>query len=130
MGNNISQCNAKSHEMYDFLKTSATLTPFVTSGRLAFPSLGKGYNFLLTVTGKKTFTQISCSVPIDRMGNREEDGVRPGGESPSTFETALFKDSAIVYVEKLDYEDTRSFESFQEVANEICRLIETDDSTM
>ena len=131
MGNNISQCNAKSNEMFEFLKSSETLAPFVANGRLIFPSEKKDhYTFRLTIPNKTTFDQISCSVPVDRSGNREEDGVCPGGKSPSTFETALVKDNQLIYVETLDYEDVQCFSSFQGIADEISRLITTDDSTM
>jgi len=116
--------------MYHFLETSATLIPFITSGQLTFSPLKDSYAFQLTVSGKSTFTKISCSVPCDRIGNREEDGVVPGGDSPSTFETALFKDNHLVYVVKLGYEDVCSFDSFQKVADEIRRLIKTNDSIM
>ena len=132
MGAAISQCNAKSNEMFEFLKSSETLAPFVANGRLAFPSEKKKdhHVFRLTIPHKTTFDQISCSVSADRSGNREEDGVRPGGKSPSTFETALVKDNKLIYVEALDYEDVQCYTSFQEIADEICRLITTDDSAM
>ena len=131
MGNNVSQCNAKSKEMFEFLKSSETLAPFVANGRLAFPSEKKDhYVFRLIIPNKTTFDQISCSVPVDRMGNREEDGVCPGGKSPMLFETALVKDDTLIYVEDLGYEDVQCFTSFEEVADEICRLITMDDSAM
>jgi hypothetical protein len=131
MGANVSQCKAKSKEMFEFLKSSETLAPFVANGQLVFPSKKEDHHaFRLIIPHKTTFDQISCSVPVDRMGNREEDGVCPGGKSPSTLETALIKNDTLIYVEKLDYEDVQSFWSFQQVADEICRLITTDDSTM
>jgi hypothetical protein len=132
MGANVSQCNATSNEMFEFLKSSETLAPFVANGRLTFPSEKKKdhYTFRLTIPNKTTFDQISCSVPVDRMGNREEDGVCPGGKSPILFETALVKDDKLIYVETLDYEDVQCFSSFQEIADEISRLITTDDSAM
>ena len=135
MGAAVSQCNAKSNGRFGFLKSSETLAPFVANGRLTFPSEKKKdhYTFRLPIPNKTTFDQISCSVPVDRMGNREEDGVCPGGtggKSPSTFETALIKDNQLIYVETLDYEDVQCFGSFQDIADEICRLITTDDSTM
>ena len=112
------------------------MRPLWANGQLVFPSEKKDhYVFRLTIPNKTTFDQISCSVPVDRSGNREEDGVCPGGKSPSIFETALIKDDEITYVVGLKYDivygdGIRTFETFQEVADEICRLITTDDSAM
>jgi hypothetical protein len=92
------------------------------------------------IPGKSLFGGISVSVPSDRCGNRMVDGVGPT-QRPSTFEIALLGSSLenLVYYgrdeyedhpeyKELNYEDVRSFSSYEEVLEEIKRLIAWKDT--
>ena len=103
----------KAFNLYDALSASATLVPFVESKRATFIPLIKDFNrFRLSISGKKTFDEISCCIYGD-------------------YEIALFKNDKLVNIHGLGYGmGAQTFASITEITNEIRRLIEIDDLAM
>jgi hypothetical protein len=65
---------------------------------------------------------LSVSVPPDRMGNRTMD-ISPTNPYPSTYETALIRDTHVVYEDDWGYRDVCSFFSVDDIVDEIRRVM-------
>ena len=135
-------CNEEARKLYKYL--CSELQDFADKGMIELAPHPMNYCIRpWKIPGKSLFGGISVSVPSDSCGNRMEDGVGPT-QLPSTFEIALLGSSLhnIVHYDpdkhkdrpeyheykKLGYEDIRSFSSYEEVLEEIKRLIAWKDT--
>ena len=109
----------KAYNLYDALSASAMLMPFMESRHVTFVPLVKDLNrFRLVISGKKTFDEISCCICASEKSDR-------------IYEIALFKNDKLVNIYGLGYGmGAQTFASITEITNEMCRLIEIDDSTI
>jgi hypothetical protein len=137
-------CNEEAQRLYMYL--CSELKDLADKGMIELASPPRNYCIRpWKIPGKSLFGGISVSVPSGKCGNRMEDGVGPT-QRPSIFEIALLDSSLedLVYYDpdkykgrpeydeykKLDYENVRSFSSYEEVLEEIKRLIAWKDTTV
>jgi len=120
-------CAQEAQLLHDYL--SSNLSEEIALGKIKLQSRNPThYTTRWDISGKSQFGGISVSVPAGTMGNRLQDGVGPY-KRPGTYEIALLDSgNNLVYVDKLGYDDVRSFYSHKGVFDEIKRLIDVKGS--
>lgn len=105
---NYDDCIKASKALYKKLRTSGKL-----DNNLTLEPHQDSFCFRISGFNKHPdFNKLSISYPMDC--NRHE---------VETIETAIFSDDKLVYIDELKYDDVRHFYSFDELIEEINRLI-------